>query len=446
MSAPDFVLCQQVLEPRTMVNEWRRVKAQADRLSVLVLGYGPYRYSTRGRKAAASYAQVADTMYLGMAVTGRSWRRGRAGKLVLDGIHKHQGKVGKIWTSSSASTQIQNLLVAYLPAFLRMLTAALHTKADVVHIVNPPLSWIWLIHKWRFGSRVVLDIPERPGRVTLRGSLGAKFSRFEPILLRQMSSRVELAMVVVPSDVSTIERMGYGHVCVVRNAPLQSWRATYRPPVPRASGPLEAVLIGSIFEGRGYQLILRAVALCNADSFRVRLGIYGPGSDRYMSHLRRVAREASAGDAVVWQAALEPSHVSSAYLSAHIGLVLYASVDPGNDGLSNKIVECVSSGRPVLAGDLPENHNFVTSNRVGWLSDMSVEPLARRAIHFVDPYVWLAAFSVKNCMTLTYQGRETTPFSSSACGFALKVHEMDSPFPQSTCEVGAYRERSMQYV
>lgn len=384
MSAPDFVLCQQVLEPRTMVNEWRNVKAQADRLSVLVLGYGPYRYSTRGRKAAASYAQVADTIYLGMAVTGRSWRRGHAGKLVLDGIHIHQVKVGEIWTSSSAFTQIRNLLIAYLPAFLRMLTAALRTKADIVHIVNPPLSWIGLIHKWRFGSRLVLDIPERPGLVTLRGSLAAKFSHFEPALLRQMSSRVKLAMVVVPSDVSTIEHLGYRHVRVVRNAPLQSWKADYQPPLPRTSGPLEAVFIGSIFEGRGYELILRAVALCNSDSFRVRLNIYGPSSDRYLSHLRQVAQEAGVGDAVVWQAALEPSQVSAAYLSAHVGLVLYESIDPGNDGLSNKIIECVSSGRPVLAGDLPENRDFVTSNRVGWLSDMSVEALANNLLIIAD--------------------------------------------------------------
>lgn len=367
-----------------MVNEWRNVKAQADRLSVLVLGYGPYRYSTRGRKAAASYAALSETKYLGMAVAGRSWRRDRAGRFELDTIQIHQVRVARIWTSSSAFTQVRNLLVAYLPAFLRMLAVALSTRADVVHIVNPPLSWIGLFHKWRFGSRLVLDIPERPGLVTLRGSLAAKFSHFEPALLRQMSSRVELAMVVVPSDVSTIELLGYPNVCVVRNAPLQSWRADYRPPLSRDSGPLEAAFIGSIFKGRGYELILKAVALCNRDTFRVRLNIYGPSSDRYMSHLQQVAREAGVGEAVVWQPALEPSQVSAAYLSAHVGLVLYEPIDPGNDGLSNKIIECVSSGRPVLAGDLPENRNFVSSYKVGWLSDMSVEALAKNLRMIAD--------------------------------------------------------------
>ena len=36
----------------------------------------------------------------------------------------------------------------------------------------------------------------------------------------------------------------------------------------------------------------------------------------------------------------------------------------------------MSTGRPVLAGDLPENRSFVTDNHVGWLAEMSVEGLA----------------------------------------------------------------------
>jgi hypothetical protein len=64
------------------------------------------------------------------------------------------------------------------------------------------------------------------------------------------------------------------------------------------------------------------------------------------------------------------------YLSGHVGLVLYESDDPGNDGLSNKILECVSTGRAVLAGDLPQNRDFIQEHQVGWLTPMTTPDLA----------------------------------------------------------------------
>lgn len=60
----------------------------------------------------------------------------------------------------------------------------------------------------------------------------------------------------------------------------------------------------------------------------------------------------------------------------HVGTALYENVDAANDSLSNKIFECVVSGRPVIASDLSENRRFVQENEVGWLTDVAAGDLA----------------------------------------------------------------------
>jgi glycosyltransferase involved in cell wall biosynthesis len=164
---------------------------------------------------------------------------------------------------------------------------------------------------------------------------------------------------------------------LVRNVPLSDWRAAYSPPAERQPGELNALIIGSVFEGRGFEMILEALALArSAGGTGIRLEIIGPARPDYLASLKGLADRLDVGDSVDWVSRVESSEVSAAYLSAHVGLVLYESNDPGNDGLSNKILECVSSGRPVLAGNLPENRSFVSQHGVGWLSEMTAPALA----------------------------------------------------------------------
>jgi hypothetical protein len=67
-------------------------------------------------------------------------------------------------------------------------------------------------------------------------------------------------------------------------------------------------------------------------------------------------------------------------LVRELGVALYEPTDAGNDSLSNKILECVSTDRPVLAGDLPENRRFVVDNKVGWLTSVTAEDIAESLV------------------------------------------------------------------
>jgi glycosyltransferase involved in cell wall biosynthesis len=55
---------------------------------------------------------------------------------------------------------------------------------------------------------------------------------------------------------------------------------------------------------------------------------------------------------------------------------LYEATDAANDSLSNKLFESVVAGRPVIAGNLPENHRIVTSYGVGWTTSVDVASLS----------------------------------------------------------------------
>lgn len=342
---------------------------------ILVLTHDAYRFSTRSRKAAIQYLSIAPTTFLGVSGSGRTGRWDKPGDFVADGVDVRQVYVRQPWVSPTRRSQIHNLTLCYLPALARMAKAVLTTPAEVVHVAGAPLTLLGLLHRARFGSLMVLDIQERPGAVAAKGSLTSVFSRVELSFLRWASRCVDVATVVTHGDVETLSTLGFRTVALVRNAPLSNWRAPYTPPPDVDGGGLTAVVIGSIFEGRGYEILLRALAKAKPER-NVRLKIYGPGREDYLASLKNLTESLKIADRVEWMGRIDSSEVSSAYLSAHVGLVLYEQVDPGNDGLSNKILECVSTGRPVIAGDLPENRRFVTDNGVGWLTEVTVDALA----------------------------------------------------------------------
>lgn len=343
--------------------------------SVLVIALPAYRFATRARKAAICYANSRPTTYLSLAGAGRTGRWDTPGSRVEGGVDIRQVRVGTISVRTSRMAQLRNLLWCYLPGFLRLVRGALLQPAGVVHVSNPSLLIIGLAHKWRYGSKCVLDVPERVGAVNARGSLASKFSRFEPQLLLKASRWVDVALCVVPSELVTLSRLGFDRIFLVRNVPLSEWRATYTPP-PDRTGCLRLMIVGSVFEGRGFEMILEAIAdLSPSELDQIRLAIVGPGRGDYIEGLRELSRRRGIETSISWLPPVSSSDVSAAYLTAHVGLVLYEGADPGNDGLSNKLLECVASGRPVLAGDLPENRAFVSENAVGWLSQMEVHAL-----------------------------------------------------------------------
>ena len=342
--------------------------------TVLIVSLAGIRFATRPRKAARELALTHRVRYLALQSSGRGARVDEAGVFESDGVAVHQIRVRPRKPGGDIRAKLYNLFAAYLPAFARLFLVAVKTPASIIIIANPVLAPIALAHRLRFRSRIVLDVAERPGAIAARESLASFFSAFEPMILRLLARGDGIATVAVPSDAHVLRSYGFNQVLPLRNAPLASWRAPYSDPIP--SDALRCVVVGSIFAGRAFEIVIRAVARCVDRGVQVRLRIVGPGTDEYLQQLHEMTSEHGVEHVITWEGAIEGDQVSQTYLDADLGLVLYEADDPANDGLSNKILECVSSGRPVLAGNLPENRQFVTENRVGWLTEVAPDAIA----------------------------------------------------------------------
>lgn len=345
--------------------------------SILVLSMPPWRFATRTRKGAREYARHGHRVsFLALQQVGRTGKRADSGTGVVEGVVAHHVRVRPPASEGSSRAKFGNVLRSYLPALARMTHVALQRPADIVHVTGVPLIPVAILHSLRHRSRLVLDINERPASVAAKDSLFSVTSRFEPFLIRAAAWRAIVVTVVAPGHARQLrEQFGVAGAVVVRNSPEEAWRHGWQE-LPNPS-PLKVVTVGSIFPGRALEMLIRATGIANARGASVALRIAGGGAPDYVQSLADLIEEEGLGDVVELEGHVDRSAVSRTYTQGHVGLALYESADPGNDSLSNKIIETVASGRPVLAGDLAENREFVTSLGVGWLTAVDDESIAQ---------------------------------------------------------------------
>lgn len=351
------------------------------RRRALVISPVPFKFATRSRKTALALSEHWSTAYVSFSRAGRTKSWDEHGTSTQHGIRVIQVKTRAPLTGPRRSSQVRNLLLSYLPAVFHLTWKALRTPAAVVVVNNTTFLPVGLLHRFLHRSTLVADINERPGMIQSKGSLASWFSRGEVRMLRRAGRFVDAAMVVTTADVDAVSDMGFERVHLVRNVPMLSWRAPYTPPPIAGSpkAPLRAIAMGTVYEGRGYDTLLRAIASANAHT-PIDLTICGPGRDDYIARLQELAAAEGIKDRVSFLERISPDEVSAQYLKHDIGLVLYEGHDPANDGLSNKLFECISSGRPVIASDLPENRKFLTKSDAGWLADTTVPALAQALV------------------------------------------------------------------
>lgn len=354
----------------------------------LVLSLLPHAFATRSRKAAAVLSADHDCTFVSLSKVGRNKSWDKPGNWVVDGVMIRQVAVRTPRTEPTRQNILLNVLQCYLPGLVRLVATTIREPAEVVFVNGTYLLPIAVIHRAKFKSRVILDINERPAMVTTKGSVAAVFRRFERRMLRLLARFVDTATVVTNADIEIVRSLGFTDVRLLRNVPLSNWKADWKEPpflwTSSAERPaLRAIAMGTMYEGRGYEILIEAVAIANATT-PVDLVLCGPGRDTYRDRLRHLANEIGAPERVTFLERVEPSDVSSLYIDADVGLVLYESHDPGNDGLSNKLFECVCSGRPVIASNLPENVRFISENKVGWLVETTPAHVAEALIRAAD--------------------------------------------------------------
>jgi glycosyltransferase involved in cell wall biosynthesis len=249
----------------------------------------------------------------------------------------------------------------------------LEIPAHTIFIGHVSLFWLGLAHQRRWDSHIIINGRERPGGIRTKGSLATWFSKIEPFVLRRVARRQPTLLAVCDSHANEFRALGFNDVRVVRNVPSISFAPNFVPPAD--SDELVVCCVGSLYPGRGVEALIDGAVLARRRGADVRLEITGPASDAYARTIQARIDDAEAGGYITMHGPCRPQEVASRYQDAHVGTALYEASDSANDSLSNKIFEGIVAGRPVIAGDLPENRKVVDNYSVGWAVPVEAQAL-----------------------------------------------------------------------
>jgi len=164
----------------------------------------------------------------------------------------------------------------------------------------------------------------------------------------------------------------------------------FSPTMHRRSrvSPLRLVSVGRLFEGKGQDILLRAVSLLNGTGMEVSLTLVGDGGTR--PRLEALARELRITRLVHFAGWQPPDAVAEMMRDAHVFVMPSVSTGDGwVEGMGLAHLEAAASGLPVVAsrsGGIPEG---VLDGVTGFLVDeKDSEGLAQRiSVLASDPHL-----------------------------------------------------------
>lgn len=342
---------------------------------MLVVDLLPFEHSTRSRKIAETMsARGWRVRFVGLSRAGRLGIASPAGRYSVQGVEVEHIAVGNLRMGDSWTGSARNLAFTYLPALVRMTRRVMGDRDDTVVIGHMSLVGLGVAHRIRYGSRLILNARERLGGIRTRGSLGTLFSILEPSMLRVVALDPGVTVIAVAdSHASEYAALGRWSVVTVRNVPKRGFGGEFIAPPPLP--PLRLCLVGSLYPGRGVIPLLNALGRAVSEDLPVHLRLVGRSAPGFLGRIEDAILANGLSDNVEVLGPCDPDEVADHYKMGHVGLALYEATDSANDSLSNKIFEIAAAGRPVLAGDLPENRALVSSARIGWVFPVTTEGL-----------------------------------------------------------------------
>ncbi|MBW3591799.1 MAG: glycosyltransferase [Actinobacteria bacterium] len=206
-----------------------------------------------------------------------------------------------------------------------------------------------------------------------KGSLATYVAYAERPIIRAASARIDLCVAACDSHGEAFRQMGCAPVIVCRNVPR---RPRARPGLSPSIGTLALVYVGSLYPGRGLEVLIEGIAVCSELGVEVSVEITGWGDQRYIATLQEAAKARGVGHLVQFLGPCSAEEVPARYSRGAVACVLYEPVDDANDSLPSKLFEALAAGRVILASDLAEVKAVVSTFRCGVTTPLAPAALA----------------------------------------------------------------------
>jgi len=267
-------------------------------------------------------------------------------------------------------------LLAREPQFRRVRIVHVHTLPDFLVWAATPAR--------RRGARLILDLHEIFPEFTAArfpGPAGRAAARLAKRLERQARRKADVTITVDRPIAELLASRGIGRperVVLIHNSAdpedLGPLRTPEAHPRPRPGQPLELVYHGTLTRLYGLEIAIRGVALANARGTAVHFTILGDGPER--NELGRLVTELGADDAVTFEARIPQSALRERLVRADGGLVPTRLDGMTRYSLSNKLLDYVHLGLPVLAARLPSYAGYLGDETTWFWKPENPESLA----------------------------------------------------------------------
>lgn len=270
--------------------------------------------------------------------------------------------------------------VFFLWMFGWVLSRSIRHRPDVVYVNSPPDVFALAASPAKlFGARVILDIHDPMPELLL--SKGRTSGMAWKALVAQerlgMASADSLITVHEPLADLITERVANAEFSIVMNVPnLADWPALVRDPASRM-----LIYTGTVANRYGLDDVIRAVALASPDVPDLRLRIVGDGED--LETLRQLVIDEDVADRVEFVGRVPYAEIRSHIDGAWLGVNLPKPDGLGELSFSNKVVEWVGIGLPVLATRTSTMERYFSEDTLFYTEGGNVEAIADslRAIH-----------------------------------------------------------------
>ena len=269
-------------------------------------------------------------------------------------------------------------LLANDPRFARVRIVHIHTLPDFLIYAAIPAR--------RRGARVILDLheifpeftatryPGFPGRVAATVALWIE---------RWARRRADVTITVNAPIDELLANRSIGrpeHRVVIHNSTDPSDFGELRDPALHPSRDLlEVVYHGTLTSLYGVDVAIRGVALASERGIKIRLTILGDGPQR--ASLEALVRELGVQRLVTLEAPVQQTALPQRLMACEAGIVPTRLDGMTRYSLSNKLLEYVHLGIPVLAARLPTYVQYLGENAWYWTPNDPLD-LARAIADF----------------------------------------------------------------